>query len=340
MTSVIARNKKRDPSIDILKGVLITLLIVHHVHDFGHRSMGIDSTALDFIQLVQRPLILCYFMQTFFLITGMCSNYDKPVKTFIINQVKLLVVPAAVFSFIWEMTSGIDNVKHSALHVLKGGSYWFLTAMFFAKIIYYVLHKKITNNKIIFGILIVLSFCGTLLNELDLFKNYYWHRQIFDLSIFIAIGNIFKCKLINTEMGLICFCIYVVVCALCYAIYGAEIPYVTGGFGTSIDGWLFHLILATCGSIAVLNACKSIKSSKLLEYAGKQSLVIYVFHGLFLSYFLKAFAPLLSKGGGVSFFYAVIIITSVLGNCLFVAYVFDNTKLKVFFGKHLYAYSP
>lgn len=55
-------DKKRDPSIDILKGILIIFLVIHHSSDLGS-VLGIDSVALRFVAIIQRPLALCYFMR-------------------------------------------------------------------------------------------------------------------------------------------------------------------------------------------------------------------------------------------------------------------------------------
>ena len=332
MLSSVVSIKKRDPSIDILKGILIIFLVIHHSSDLGN-VLGIDSVALRFVAIIQRPLALCYFMQAFFLITGFCSNFEKPAKDFIINQIKLLLVPSVVFTLLFGMTS-LDGLKNSALQVLRGGAFWFLTAMLWGKIIYYVMHKKIQNKNLLLGILVLFSFGGTLLNDIDLFKNYYWHRQILDLTLFIAIGNIFKKQLVNKKLGWICLGLYATVCMVCFAIYGVKIPYVTAGFGTSAGVWLFHVILAVCGSVAVLNLCKLIKSSKILEYAGKQSLIIYVFHIHFLRIMFNGFSLLLNNAGGVgSFAYTAIIVSSTVLNCLFIAYVIENTKLKILFGR-------
>lgn len=327
--------KKRDESIDILKGLLIFFLVVHHANDWGYHGLGINCDALQLILIIQRPLILCYFMQAFFLVTGICSNYNKPIKEFLLNQVKQLLIPAIIFSLLLRVMSGVDEFSaNDAIHILaRGGEFWFLTAMFLGKIIYYLMNKFIQNKKIVLAVLLLLSFCGTLLNELDMIKNYYWHRQIFDLTLFIAVGNLFKDKIVGKKIGIVCLSVYVVTCITCLFIYGSDIPYVTAGFGTSIDSWIFHVILAFCGSVAVLNICKQIKNSKILEYMGRQSLVVYIFHVYFLKILFRGFSSLLENGTGNSFLYVAVIIVSTLGNCLLVAYILENTKLKILLGR-------
>lgn len=81
--------KHRDPSIDVAKGLLVILLIILHIAGVGGWSMKIDNQLFDIVNSWQHPLICCYFMQTFFMITGACYRIVSVIH-FQYNNIKIL----------------------------------------------------------------------------------------------------------------------------------------------------------------------------------------------------------------------------------------------------------
>lgn len=67
----VTNNKSmgRIASLDIAKGILITMLVVSHIGFVGVTNVGIENKVLNLIGYMQRPLIVCYFMPAFFFIT-------------------------------------------------------------------------------------------------------------------------------------------------------------------------------------------------------------------------------------------------------------------------------
>ena len=93
---------KRDRLLDFAKGILISMLVLHHIVDVGYRMNHIDNNVLLFMNNIQKPLITCYFIPAFFLITGMVSNFSRPFGPFVFSQFKILLLPAIVFTILFH----------------------------------------------------------------------------------------------------------------------------------------------------------------------------------------------------------------------------------------------
>lgn len=322
--------------IDLAKAILIMMLILHHIEDVGVRVLQIENDTLLTIQKAQAPLILCYFMQAFFVITGACSNFNKNFKAFFIAQAKSLLLPAFVFVLInWTIEGG---GFHSLLWrvfslFIYGTSYWFLIAMFICKIIYFgMLRLKLHKYTLLFCLL-VLNFIGTMLNQYDFFPNYLVHRHVFDMLLFLALGHQVRDLIISRKVLFCSLTMYLLVCFVMIC-KGIELPYVTYGYGTTIENWLIHVILASAGSFALLTLCSYFKREILLEYIGKNSLVIYLTQWLLLKRFVSDYyAKLTSNEMTESCFVVALIFICTLSIGLLVAYILNNTKARVILGK-------
>ena len=327
--------KERDHSLDMAKGFLMAFLIVHHLYDTG-RSAGIDNPVLDAIRVVQPSLFVCYFMPTFFLITGMCSNFDKKIKDFFVNQFKTLLMPAFVFILLFHFFMG-EPIKTCFGHIMRlfrdGKDYWFLLALFEAKLFYFFINKYIDRDYLKLALLLVLSLVGTTLNDLDSFHNYLVHRHFLDLTLFLGIGHILKKNLRSRKFFFVSLSIYIPIVVFFFLI-GAKIPYVTYGFGTTLYLWPVHVMLSITGSIILLCLCQKIRVDYLIEYMGKNSLCIFLMQWYTLEMFMDNFADSLNHNTlqNMIFLYIVIFISTIsIG--LFVAYITNNTKLRVIMGK-------
>lgn len=75
---------------------------------------------------------------------------------------------------------------------LFGKDYWFLIALFEAKLLYWFLNKYVNSSKGIIVILLALSFIGSLLNTFDISQNFFMHRHVFDLTLYLGVGHLAK----------------------------------------------------------------------------------------------------------------------------------------------------
>ena len=140
--------KQRIEYFDTTKGILMFFLIWGHMIIFA-KTLGIES---DFTQTIQNtvPFYRAFFMQTFFFITGFCTSWNKPFKPFLIGNFKTIILPAFIFlplAFLTNVIIGkecsLDAIVALVIKYLTDGIPWFLSALFFAKMIYWTMKKNI-----------------------------------------------------------------------------------------------------------------------------------------------------------------------------------------------------
>lgn len=268
--------------IDIAKGVLIIFVFLHHTNyrierggvfwDYGY--------ILDWLNYLYKMM----FMPAFFMITGMVSSFDKPAKEFLIKNVKSLLFPTFILGFIiWYLETIFS--KHSfrpPIGIIKsGGAFWFLTSLFVVKIIYYILRKNVTSNKLyLFLILFVFYMLSPIIPK-HLIGDLGLLRSTLGLAVFLHIGVIIKNHL-SWKYGIgggfiyLCFMVF-------YIITEKDIPFITNGLNITIVTAIPYLIVAISGTICLLFLCQLIHTCTFLEYIGQNSLVIYCLHGSNLS---------------------------------------------------------
>lgn len=325
--------KQRIAYFDIAKGIMIAYLIIHHIVDYGSKEYGLSGNCLfKIISEVQRPIMLCYFMPAFFLITGFCSNYNDVFRSFFVKQVRTLLFPAFLVTFIYysykyPIMIIIDNI------IMKGGMYWFLTSLFFAKILYWFMNKHIKNKYVILFFLICLSFIGITIHEYNLIPNIWYVFQLCDLAVFLALGQFFKGKKLSSNFYIFAAVSYILIVGLCYY-YNVRIPHFTAGINTTICNWPLHIYLSIIGSLLFLKLCSLIKNQCFFEFLGKNSLIIYMLHMFLIPIFLKVFFPLLQEPSlWESFIVIYSIFLSVLGTLSIVAYFMNKKYLKWMLGR-------
>lgn len=159
---------KYNQDINYFRALLIGLVILVHIVNFGNLYPAMKSSILSFI------------MPTFLVITGYLVNINKPIKKYALYLLKIwlpymiLVIGYAAMSLFLPVRDGIQEfslpVILDILFVKTIGPYWFLHAMMVCGIIYYFsfhLSSKIdiTAKYCIFAsLLIVVSLLTPILN--------------------------------------------------------------------------------------------------------------------------------------------------------------------------------
>lgn len=325
--------KVRYSYFDIAKGCMMIFLIFHHIADFSFRNFAIyNNTLLNIFSEIQRPIMLCYFMQAFFVITGICSNFNVGFGFFLKKQIKTLLFPALLITTAFYAVR-LDFCGLLECIINNGCRYWFIVALFLSKIAYWWLLRLTINKNIVLIVLLLFSFLGTLLHQYDIIPNIWYFFQFSDLALFIAIGQKVKTMRLTNKHYLILFLVYLATVLWCY-LTGVKIPHVTAGFSTTIYSWPIHLLLATCGTFLLLKISIIIDKQPVIEYIGKNSLVIYMFHDVLLGNMLKVFAPLLMSN---SLFISTIVIFSifftVMGCMCILSHILNYNHVKWILGK-------
>ncbi len=155
--------ERREPQIDIYKGIGILCIMIGHI-GFGG---------------VADKVIHAFHMPMFFLISGFLfqEKRTESFRDYLIRKAKALLIPYAVFGlahyFIWVLCPVFRQEEISLKplwHLLWinttklpiAGALWFLTALFFASVLFFILRRKISNDKALAGIVILLAICGHL----------------------------------------------------------------------------------------------------------------------------------------------------------------------------------
>jgi fucose 4-O-acetylase-like acetyltransferase len=139
--------------IDVAKGLLILMVVLPHMSQVAD-LYNIHNKGFELIRISSRSWV-GYYMPAFFLITGMCSNFTQTFKAFLLKNLKTLMLPSFT---LMALCVWIENILNGSLDIrdylsvgfssfLKcGGLYWFITALFIAKILYWVIVNRVSSR--------------------------------------------------------------------------------------------------------------------------------------------------------------------------------------------------
>jgi fucose 4-O-acetylase-like acetyltransferase len=157
---------KRIHWVDIAKGLLILMVVWGHINYVSVLVLG-KACFVD----VERTTSLYFpwYMAVFFCITGYCTNYRKPFLKFFKEKFKSLIIPNVLLGSMLFVPQSImlgqplESVIAGCIRniFLYGGSYWFLTALFIADIIFYWILRLTDKRLLQLMILGILYLIGT-----------------------------------------------------------------------------------------------------------------------------------------------------------------------------------
>lgn len=240
---------------------------------------------------------------------------------------------------LWQKTAG----EGDQVWFFMEESYWFLTALFMARILYWFLRRYIKNEYCVGLAALVVMLIGFVLNHvydgvsLDPahYNNHLHYHNALCMMIFIWVGEMLKNHKEKLQKYFAPVSIAYVVLLLTSRLIGkfggsgylhsCDIPY------HRIPIYLFY---ATSGSICFLWIAQKIKANKILEYLGKGSLVVYMTHFGYLRV-VTQFLPLVispyEKVSGAIFFFLTLLVVAMLSAATI--WVFNRKYLKVLIGK-------
>ena len=272
---------QRNKIIDVAKGMAITIVVFHHI-SFAAASQ--NSSGIIQYNTALHPLYISWFMPIFFLVTGYCSTYKKPFYEFTSSNLRTILWPLItsfilIYSYRSLLASDIGILKNALDVFLLWGGNWFLCSLFFSKMLAWLVVNKINTVILRYAVIILLSFVGVFLfNRTSEYCNYlhYCHTLYFSLYIFLGIEaqklNLLEKKVIN-YLGLSFLPLF------CLLHKTTGIPGIAGMF-MSFDVFLLpiHFFLSITGSCLVICISKILQNTKPIEFFGKNSLIIYLFH--------------------------------------------------------------
>ena len=287
--------------IDVAKGLLILMVMYNHIGNLASASGIDDNEVINFIPKTR--FFTPFFMPAFFVIVGICSNFNKSFMNFIYSNVKSLLIPAVSLLFIRILVRYVFTGTFSRLEwngvtswsvvYTLGYWNWFLTALFTTKILFYIIKRWIykTSNCIIFlGIIHIL---GIILYNVKgsgyLFVNYYFYQHALMFAIYIGIGYYIKKKIVLSKSLLYTNCGIYIVIYLVYFFLDRQLPCITSDPYLSIYDIIPHFLLSVSGCFVILGFSKIINKNLFLETLGKNTLVIYCLHFQFMFSYYEIF---------------------------------------------------
>lgn len=295
--------------IDATKGLLILLMVVGHILSNAVKQ-GISTDCLSKCVFFT-SVYTCFFMQAFIILTGYTSNFEKDAKPFFVTLVKTILIPWFAFSIIsqaFRMMNGasfyytFDNHRYFFLFE----DFWFLHVLFFGKIIYYFIYKSIKRDIIRAGLLLALMLVGFVVfaSHKDVettyhYYNYLHYKDTLCMAFFLWFGNYCRrnnlMEYIRGKYLIAIVSLYALghLVRLFFRMKGLDelliAPVVISHGGNAISplqipAYLFFVILGSLscfGIMILINRCRP------LEYFGRNSLVIYCMHFIFLGIAVK-----------------------------------------------------
>ena len=334
--------------IDVAKGVAIILVVLHHdILGTYASSHGTNMTA-SMLQDAQYYWLVPYFMPVFFMLTGYCSNFGKSLKPFTTSLLLSIGLPIFFFDIIpynielylaLPFNEWLCQIPSSLLRFVRY-SYWFLRALFVAKLLYWGISRVCSGVKksIVVVVLYVVACTAVLLGH----GEHGCHSLI--AMMYIGIGEICKKRNIFEDrkgLGLWATLLYILVTIFLVCL-SRKAPYMANDIQIAdfLDVMLMP-ILAISGSVAIICLAKCISENKVLEYFGRYSIVIYCIH--MHPYLGQIYKSILGYCGIYIDFpnadatstiaYVISFLIFSLCMCSLFAYIIDRPYLRVIMGK-------
>lgn len=273
-------NSQRISWCDSARGLAILLVIVAH-------SFGDGNFIKNFIYSFHIPL--------FFILSGYCLKFNKNrcnLFTILRNNFVHLIFPSIfiiVLCCFIRYGFRYDTVKVTFLSIFYGnglldsrfvdyfgiiplyGPYWFLICLFFSKILYILLELYLSNSNIKNIVYFLFLFLGIIIGKVM------WLPLSFDVVFvalfFLKIGNLYR-KLedrIHNDFYIVCFIIWFSFLLNGFTLNLAE-RYLPLG--------IFSVIESICGSFVFIYFFKLFDKFWILNYIGKNSLMILIIHSI------------------------------------------------------------
>ncbi|MGN0629742.1 MAG: acyltransferase family protein [Ruminococcus sp.] len=322
----------RKKYIDISKGIGIYTIVL--VHFTVHGS-------------VLSQILLSFCVPFFFIISGMLFSAKREPKDFFINMLQKVVIPLIVYGIIdafftmfrkWiiegEGFSFITFAKIIAkIFFVSGtantnGPLWYLPTLIWIQIIMYFscrLNKK--WFPLITGILMLII--GYFIH----FKGPFRVGQVPVAAVYFCIGMYIKPYMNTLSQGKLKFVICPAALALfavfCYLNGFSEMAALNYG-----NNYIFYFIAAISATIGIMTFSMIIKSNRLLEFFGKNSLTVMCTHYHFARYIIPWILQAMGKEEILTSIAVEIIFSVLLMALMIPVIILINKKIPVLTGNY------
>ena len=317
---------KRIDYIDILKGVGIIFVVIGHLY--------LNPFVDEYIYSFHLPL--------FFIVSGLLLNVERypNFKIFFVSRIKSLYVPFIIFYLlIWlywffierrfrffevspfETAFGIIWGSDSQRWIYPAGVLWFVMALLSLEIIVYSIVKQNWNYLLKILILVILFVIGLFLSHLNLFVLPWSINNALLCIPFLSLGYacrkwiLFNNIITDNKKHLFTFAFILFLINL-LSVYFFDVNIdlsrlITGNL-------LLYLTVPFIGSASFFLFCKAVGNNSLLQWFGRNSLVILAFHppiSRAITYLLGILFDQDKEGIRENFLYAFLLIVFTLFIC-------------------------
>ncbi len=282
--------------IDICRGIGIVLVI------YGHGLSG-DS---------YRYIIYAFHMPLFFFLSGVVFHHRKYEHffTFLKKSIKGVLIPYFMYAFI---TFGIallhaknpfsDAAFRQFLGIFYGNGatgglgfnvvLWFLPCLFITRLIFAIITEHVNKKTAIIFFLFLFSVLGYLYAlYLPTAKLPFGIETALTAVVFFGIGYLWnarsdKTNILFSKYLWILFGIFIInlvlFATLNYSLHNQQIDMRLNKF----SNYVYFYLAAFSGIFSTIAGSMLIGKNKIIEYIGKHSLVLFIWHLLIFSYFSK-----------------------------------------------------
>lgn len=323
--------------VDIAKGLLIILLLLHHFSSVIRR-LGLNSDQFWFVSSWQ-IIYTSFFMQAFFCLSGYCSNFSHSAKTFFTKLLKQLIIPFVCFQLIICVINTYGGQGFSLRAIfdywlsVNGTTLWFLNALIVSKIIVWCCLR--VNKSFLFLLVfsLLLLLLAIYLKQRDLGTNFFYIRQSLAAVFFVAFGHFIKHRqdlFKYVRIGALVFPYLLLLMIL----LGIPIPQVAADMHVGLLSIPVFLLVSICGIFSCISFSMLINKSKALEYLGRNTLIIYCLHSSVLLTITDVLYDLMHPVGFLqSIVFVIVLYSIVIVVCVILIEIFKSKMLKWMLGR-------
>lgn len=274
---------KRQPEVDVAKGIGIILVVLAHCS--GGSLLG--------------NLINAFHMPLFFCLSGLfLFHKNESFKVFLNKKAKSLLFPCLVFGVLLSTYStALDYVRGegeiplglryvglfiNTRHNPYPGSLWFFLALFLVELMLYFIHKIIHSNAWRLIIVLAVSIMGCLYNQI--YKvGLPWSIDIALICIlFTEIGYMCKQNMNLSHNSWLKGVLSLVIFIVAFYLNEVALDNNVNLFSSDYGCYPLFYLAAFSGTFIVYSLASIIKYNQILQYLGQNSLLIYSLHFLLL----------------------------------------------------------
>lgn len=328
---------KRIEYIDIAKALLILCLLYGHMVMVARLQGFEDATHTNLVKVTR--IYATFFMQAFFLITGLCSSFNKKFGQYLWNNTKTILIPGVTLviidRYLYNSLPG-NPFEHTptAIEWLTTGGPWFIYALFEAKLIYWAINKLAAKWQLL--IICPLAIICLALARYRITENYLWYQHTLMMLPYLCFGNLAKKYMEKVDSILPKVAIAGGLLLLVEYIANIPMPHLDYDVSVSMFSFPVHVVNVFAGTFFILWVSKLIGKNQVLLSIGKGTLLIYLMNECVLKAVLQMLSPVYdaeSTVACISFYVATYVIVVVIFYIL-IRVVYGTKYLNWIVGKY------